>query len=98
MNAVQNKKMILLFAVAFIASLICGCFMPRTGHTADLAVNEVPSFSSAAYVVIADNKPKFTEDQIVTESYEFYSDLDMLNRCGYAMACIGQDIMPTEER
>ena len=27
-----------------------------------------------------------------------YSPLDYLNRCGYAMACVGQESMPTEER
>ena len=31
-------------------------------------------------------------------SYEKYSDLDKLGRCGVAVANIGKDIMPTEER
>ena len=31
-------------------------------------------------------------------SFEEYSDLDNLGRCGVAMASVGQDIMPTEER
>ena len=31
-------------------------------------------------------------------SFEKYSDLDNLGRCGVAMASVGQDIMPTEER
>ena len=31
-------------------------------------------------------------------SYEFYSDLDELGRCGVTEACIGRDLMPTEDR
>ncbi len=32
------------------------------------------------------------------KSYESYSELDSLGRCGPATACIGKDIMPTESR
>ncbi len=35
---------------------------------------------------------------MTTESFEHYSDLDALGRCGVAYACIGRDLMPTEER
>lgn len=42
------------------------------------------------------NVPYFTKDEIVKESYEHYSDLDELGRCGVAMACIGVDLMPKE--
>ena len=31
-------------------------------------------------------------------SYEYYSELDSLGRCGACMASVGQDIMPVEER
>ena len=31
-------------------------------------------------------------------SYEYYSPLDSLGRCGVTVACVGQDLMPTEER
>ena len=34
----------------------------------------------------------------VIESYEFFSELDELGRCGMVMACVGQDLMPTEPR
>lgn len=51
-----------------------------------------------AYVTMNDNQPTFTEDEIVTESFESYSELDSLGRCGIATACISTDIMPTEER
>ena len=43
------------------------------------------------------NTPYFTEDEIVTESYEYYSELDSLGRCGVVMACLGVDLMPKED-
>ena len=62
------------------------------------SVEEIPPFSGEAYVVINDNVPFFVEEELTTESYEYYSELDALGRCGVTEACIGIDIMPTEER
>lgn len=61
-------------------------------------LDSIPAFSGTPYVVINDNNPYFTPDEITTESYEYYSPLDSLGRCGVTVACIGKDIMPTEER
>nr|WP_330369018.1 DNA/RNA non-specific endonuclease [Butyrivibrio sp. AC2005] len=47
---------------------------------------------------INNNKPMFNNEDITTVSYEKYGDLDNLGRCTIAMACIGMDLMPTEER
>lgn len=62
------------------------------------ALQHIPEVSPDAYVVVNDNVPEFTEKERTDEAYEFYSELDSLNRCGYAMACIGRELMPTEER
>ena len=51
-----------------------------------------------AYLVVYDNVPQFAKTELTTESFEAYSELDALGRCGPALACIGSDIMPTEER
>ena len=59
---------------------------------------EIPPYSGEAYVAVNGNVPFFVEEEYTTESYEFYSELDSLGRCGVTMACIGTDIMPTEER
>lgn len=61
-------------------------------------LNDIPNVSADAYVVVNDNVPEFTDEDITTEAYEFYSELDSLNRCGYAMACVGRELMPTEDR
>ena len=51
-----------------------------------------------AYTVLNNNVPDFTESEITTVAFEEYSELDELKRCGVAFACIGEEIMPTEER
>ena len=72
--------------------------MPEyAGEGAD-TVEEIPEFSEDAYVAVNDNIPFFMPEEITDESYEYYSDLDDLGRCGVTMACIGVDIMPTEDR
>lgn len=58
----------------------------------------VPDFNGIPYTVIHDNIPYFSSNQMQTDSFEEYSNLDVLGRCGVAYANIGQDIMPTEER
>lgn len=61
-------------------------------------VFEVPEYSGAAYIAVNDNNPYFTKSELPTESFEYYSELDALGRCGVVCANIGQDIMPTQER
>jgi len=56
------------------------------------------NISYLTYDVINNNTPEFEDYEITTESFEFYSELDYLGRCGVAFACIGKDIMPTQER
>ena len=61
-------------------------------------IAEVPEYEGMPYVEINDNKPEFAESELTTISYENYSELDSLGRCGVAEACIGEDLMPDEER
>ena len=61
-------------------------------------LSEIPVYNGEDYVVINDNKPEFTEEDITTTSFEKYSDLDNLGRCGVAYANISKETMPTEER
>lgn len=58
----------------------------------------VPAYSGQSYAVVNDNKPYFTDADLTAVSFETYSDLDSLGRCGVAYASVGQDLMPTEER
>ena len=60
--------------------------------------DSIPGFSGKSYYVLNNNKPYFSDDMMTTESYERYSEFDNLGRCGYAISCIGKDLMPTGER
>lgn len=62
----------------------------------ELTLSDIPAYAGKEYVTINENKPYFTEYS--TESFESYSELDALGRCGTAFACIGRDLMPTVER
>lgn len=62
------------------------------------SLEDVPEYFGEPYVMIADGIPSFTEEELTAKSYEFYSELDSLGRCGPAEASVGRDLMPTEER
>ena len=62
------------------------------------SLDAVPEYSGEPYVVLQDNVPQFTSEEITEISFEEYSELDSLGRCGVAVASVGQDLMPTEER
>ncbi len=77
---------------------------PIETETTDLSVGGyasvegIPDYSGKPYVELNGNQPEFTEDEIKSKSYEFYSELDSLGRCGVTHACVGKDIMPTTAR
>ena len=58
----------------------------------------VMNYTGKAYATVYNNVPDFSSSEITSKSYEFYSPLDSKGRCGYAMACIGKDLMPTGSR
>lgn len=62
------------------------------------SLSNVPAYSGKAYTSVNGNVPYFTAAELATQSFETYSDLDSLGRCGVTYACIGKDLMPTEER
>ena len=59
---------------------------------------DLPAYSDAPYVEVNDNNPYFEDEELTTDAFEIYSDLDDLGRCGTAYANICQEIMPTEKR
>lgn len=56
----------------------------------------LPAFSEQPYVEVNGNIPAFSESDYATSSYVYYSDMDALGRCGVCVACVGQDILPSE--
>lgn len=65
---------------------------------ASLTVADIPAYDGNAWVAINDNQPFFITDDLTTTSFETYGELDELGRCTMSWACVGQDLMPTEER
>ena len=59
---------------------------------------EAPTYEGKLYKVLNNNQPNFEESDYTTTSFERYSDLDALGRCGVAFANISQELMPTEDR
>lgn len=59
---------------------------------------EIPPSSGNAFVTLNGNIPFFRLTDYPSESFEYYSPLDDLGRCGECVACIGTDLMPTEKR
>lgn len=70
----------------------------RSRGQEEISLGNIPEFSGEPYVVLNDNEPEFSQEDFSEESYETYSELDALGRCGAAIANIGQDLMPTEKR
>jgi DNA-entry nuclease len=64
------------------------------GTVPNVSLDDIPAFSGRAYVAVNGNVPFFTEDEIKSESYEYYSELDKLGRCGVVHASLGLDTMP----
>lgn len=63
-----------------------------------ISLADIPDYAGDPYVVVNNNQPDFAESDMTTNSFETYSDLDALGRCGIAYANIGQDLMPSEDR
>ncbi len=66
--------------------------------TPSYAISEVPEYRGFDYVIINNNEPNFTEEDLTTTTFEKYSDLDLLDRCGVAYANVSLSTMPKEER
>ncbi len=91
------KQLKRLLAPLLLCLLLSGCIEPPPDYqTAEL--DTIPYYSGDPYVVIYDNLPDFPEEDRVAECFEDYGDLDALNRCTVAYACVGIDTMPTEKR
>ena len=68
----------------------------ETASVVSFDLASIPEYSDSAYVVLNDNVPDFDESDYTTESFEEYSELDNLGRCGTAFANICKETMPKE--
>ena len=70
----------------------------ENSNESNININNIPAYSGNDYIVLNNNIPNFSDSDLTTTSFEEYSPLDSLGRCGVAYANIGTDLMPTEER
>lgn len=104
----KNKKIIKKLVVVLIS--IVGIFVYYKDEIIKLGVSygiieiksynieEIPEYTGEEYVYINNNEPDFDPKYLNTKSFEKYSKLDYLDRCGVAFANISVEIMPTKER
>lgn len=112
---IKHQKKWALCIVLSICFFIYGCSQtantseiilePNKTTTQEISITACentayPAYSGDAYAVINSDIPFFTEDELTSQSYESYSNLDELGRPGIATACLGPETMPleTEER
>ena len=100
MNMFKFRQFSGVLAVVCALCLLLGCSQPSdlSGVQASSVIEQSLAYNGSPYEQLNGNVPAFTEQEITDKSFEYYSELDSLGRCGAATACIGQDIMPTEER
>lgn len=91
----MKKRISPWMPVLLVCALLAGC---ATQPAPPISLDSIPAFSDVPYVEINGNQPYFEESDFVTDSFETYSPLDALGRCGVAFANVGTDVMPTEER
>ncbi len=102
----MNKNKEKLLSVIFVLILLCtfvikesSAFLNRdASDEKSYTMEEVPLYEGEPYVVINDNVPNFSEDDLQAGTFEIYGELDKLGRCTYAFANVSLDTMPTEER
>ena len=114
MKILQRSRLALIALLLVLATLFASCnflptLPPEQTTTADNTQNvpsqtdsfdysKIPAYSKDIYVAVNNNVPYFTQEEHNTDSFENYSNLDTLGRCGVAYACLGKDLMPTTDR
>ena len=89
------KKSIRALLPLFLA---IGLLLSACSAESSYSLDSIPDYSGSAYVNVNDNQPYFSDTDLTTTSFETYSELDGLGRCGVAYACVSTDTMPTKER
>ena len=90
-----------LTVVSLLCTLLCSCEAlshPTAVTQPSYTLDTIPDYSGEPYVILNENQPDFPEADLTTNSFEAYSPLDELGRCGTAYANVGLDLMPEEER
>lgn len=64
----------------------------------EFSLDDVPAYAGEPFCIINENQPYFDTEELPTEAFESYGELDALGRCTAGYANIGKELMPTQER
>ena len=79
----NGKKLSIPGLILLVVILLLTWYLNREEPAAySESVQNIPAFSGQPYVVINNNQPEFTDEDFTTQSYEYFSPLDNLERCG----------------
>lgn len=98
MKKEKNKYLVVLMVISILFTFYTLVFekynnrQEQDKYTAAVSYvrDEIPEYSGDKYVYINNNDPNFEEKYFSETSFEIYSDLDSLGRCGVAFANIGR--------
>lgn len=101
----NSKKKLVVVILALVCTLIYNYYKEDINNyilkdtfANTYSLTDIPSYSGSAYITINNNEPNFTKEELTLDSFEKYSNLDSLGRCGVAYANISKELMPTEKR
>lgn len=97
-NQSRHTKIHPLLALLLLILVAAAAHFLNPADAQTVSMGDIPAYSGSPYVEINNNIPGFEESELTQTSFERYSPLDALDRCGTAYANIGLDLMPTEER
>ena len=94
---ISGFLMVVLVFALFLGNELPGKYVNKetTNEEVLLLASE---YNGSPFIEVNGNVPYFGKEEYTTESFEIYSELDFLGRCGIAYANIGKDLMPVEER
>lgn len=98
----MKRRILCTSLIAVLLASLFGCAsLPQERPQQDavtITIDEVPVYSGDPYVVINDNEPSFSSEELESDSFESYGELDDLGRCTIAFANLSKELMPQGER
>ena len=99
----MKKKLIFIVGILSVLGVInYDIFITKSninnGINESYSIDAIPEYSGRAYIILNDNNPDFNYEGMSNVTFELYSNLDDLGRCGVAYANLGLETMPDDER
>lgn len=89
----RNALFLLVLSLFVMGSVF---LMPKENLPQHL--DTIPIYENEPWAVINDDEPFFSKEEKDAEVYEHYGEQDSLGRCTAAMAMLGPELLPSQER